>query len=145
MVIPQRLFLQVLDDYEQSRGNTSIIKYWRDVRITLGSILISMTIAEIILYAIFFYHMYQHDNDERLRRLLEPSIIQRRNKQNAVTFFGQFCSFVFEISFCIAGICAVRGDASYFVIFLLQTMCFTCMSIVEVLTSSSLRPRIFKF
>ena len=143
-VSPRSMILQILDEYEQSRGNTSIYSYWRNVRIIVALVIISMTITEITMYFIFFYQLYQHDNQERLRRLLGPKVIKLRNRTNAITFFGQFCSFTFEISVGIALIYAHMGRAPFIVTYFLRVSCFTTMSVVEVLTSNSLRPRIFK-
>ena len=145
MTFPRRLMLQLLDAYEQSRGNASIYAWFANVRIALATVCFSMTITEITIYFVFFYHLYKHDNNERLGRLLEPKVIKLRNKNNAITFFGQFCSFVFEVSFGIATICAQLGKAPWFVMILLRVGCFTTMSVVEVLTSNPLRTRVFKF
>ena len=43
-----------------------------------------MTIAEITLYCVYFHHIYRHDNNERIKRLLEPAVIRKRNRQNAM-------------------------------------------------------------
>ena len=152
MAVPRHQLLQILDDYEQSRGNGSILSYLHNVRIIFGTVMVAMTIAEITIYFVFFYHMYQDDNHGRISRLLEPHSIKLRNKNNAITFFGQFCSFMFELSFgiVIVWISAKqnsyeRTDPLYLLMFVLKTVCFTSMSAVEVLTSSQLRPRIFKW
>ena len=145
MPFPRRPVFQLLDEYEQSRGNASIYAWFANVRIAVITVLLSMTITEITVYFVFFYHLYKHDNNERLVRLLEPKVIKLRNKTNAITFFGQFCSFVFEVSFGIATICAQLGKAPWFAMILLRVGCFTTMSVVEVVTSNPLRPRVFKF
>ena len=144
MAFPRHQLLQILDDYEQSRGNASIISYFRNVRIMSGFVLMSPTIAEIIIYFIFFHYIYIHGNGERLRRLLEPTVIKLRNRTNAITFFGQFCSFVFELSSAIFIICALKGwGEAWGVIFVLKLTCFTSISMIEVFTSGTLRPRLF--
>ena len=144
MHVPRRLILELLDEYEQSRGNTSIYLYWRNIRMIVALLTISMIIAEIVLYSVFFHHLYRHDNSENLRHMLDASIIKHRNRRNAITFFAQFCSFVFEFMFLIAAILAVLGKSRWYVGFVLKVSCFTTMSIVEVLTSSALRPRVLK-
>ena len=144
MVVPDIESLQILDAYEKSRGNASIYSYWSDVRTILGFILMSVTIAEITIYFIFFHHIYRHDNNQRLARLLEPNVIKLRNRMNAITFFGQFCSFVFEFTLGIIIICAIKGYAPFWIVFSLKGIIFSSMAMVEVLTSHSLRPRIFR-
>ena len=102
-----------------------------------------MMTAEITIYVLFFHHVYRNDNGEGLRRLLEPSVIRRRNRTNAITFFAQFCSFVFEFSIGIVIISAVMGGAPFSAVYILKVISFTSMSIIEVVASNSLRQRIF--
>ena len=89
--------------------------------------------------------MYKHDNNERLARLLKPAAIKKRNRQNAMTFFGQFCAFVFEFIGGILIFMAVYGGYGYGAVHILKDASFTAISVVEVLTSSTLRPRIFRW
>ena len=86
--------------------------------------------------------MYQHDNDVRLQVLLGSKVIQRRNQRNAITFFGQFCSFAFEIGLNMVMISAVEGNASWDVVILFKMVAFTSMAIIEDLTNPSLRRRV---
>jgi len=105
----------------------------------------AMTLAEITTYCVYFHHIYLHDNSERIRRFLEPAVIRNRNKRNAITFFGQFCSFVFDIgiNICLVIATAAFGNQNglWTVFFIMKTACFTAMSMVEVLTSNNLRSR----
>ena len=130
------------DEYELSRGNASIYFHWIQCRRILFIILISATVSELIIYIIFFHHMYKHDNNGRLRILLGSKVIRRRNQRNAITFFGQFCSFAFEIGLNLLMISAVEGNASWGVVILLKMVAFTSMAIIEDLTNASLRRRV---
>ena len=108
-----------------------------------------VTISELSIYIILFRFMYLHDNSERLRRLLEPTVIRQRNKTNAITFFGQFCSFLLEVSIWMVFIFAMLIGGKYSVsllaaVSILRTISFTCMTIIEVITSSSLRSRMYE-
>ena len=47
----------------------------------------------------FFYNIYKHDNSDVLRKLLGRNTIRNRNRKNAITFLGQFGTFIIEISF----------------------------------------------
>ena len=142
LLSPSAPLLQVLDEYELGRGNASIYFHWVQGRRILFIILISATISELIIYIIFFHHMYKHDNNGRLRILLGSTVIRRRNQRNAITFFGQFCSFAFEIGLNILMISAVEGNASWGVVILLKMVAFTSMAIIEDLTNASLRRRV---
>ena len=140
--------IKLLDEYEQSRGNPSIYAYWRNVRVILSFTGACMIIVQIGIYISFFRLMFKNDNREVLRRLLGPDVIRLRNRTNAITFFGQFCSFVFEFSVIILILLAasVMKDSFYSlaIILILKSGGFTAMAIVEVLTSPTLRNRLFK-
>jgi hypothetical protein len=146
MLHPQvQILIQWLEEYNESQGDDSSILYLIVITPIILLILVAMTLAEIMIYCVYFYHIYRHDNSERLRRHLEPEVIRKRNKRNAITFFGQFCSFVFDIGI---NVCLVLATATFgkkpelwVVILSMKAACFTAMSMVEVLTSSNLRSR----
>jgi len=147
--IPQNLNLfTILDEYEQGKGGLSIYEYFIYPRIAIGGILVLMTISEIVIYIIIFRFMYLHDNTKMLRALLEPQVIRKRNKTNAITFFGQFCSFLFEVSVWITFTFAMligKGSVLLLAVFsILRTIFFTCMTIIEVMTSSPLRSFLYE-
>ena len=142
--MPANLYLlRMLDEYEQVKGGSSIYEYFIYPRIAIGGIMLFMTMSEIVIYIIFFRFIYLHDNNEKLRALLEPQVIRNRNKTNAITFFGQFCSFLFEVSIWILFTLAMmvgKGSVLLLAVFaILRTISFTCMTIIEIVTSSSLR------
>ena len=88
MMVHKRSIYEILDEYEQSRGNYSPLSYYMDVIIFCLATLILATISEIIIYVIFFDDMYKHNNSDRLRSLIGPSVIRYRNRSNAISFFG---------------------------------------------------------
>ena len=98
--------------------------------------------SEISIYVSYFHYMYKHDNNEGLGRLLEPCTIKKRNRQNALTFFGQFCAFVFELGGGLLILMAAYSGYGHGAVYILKDASFTAISIVEVLTSSILRPRL---
>ena len=150
---PHSTLLQVLDAYEQSRNNFSVYSRWSMTRRVLAIIMIIFTTTEIVLYIILFHFIYKKDNSEALRRLLEPRCIRQRNTTNAITFFGQFCSFVIELTYSIYLISNTSQEFSFndkgrmdfgLETVIIRTVGFTTISIVEVLTSKSLRSRLLK-
>ena len=60
---------------------------------------ISFKLAEIIIYVIFFHHMYKHDKNDRLRKLLGNEVINQRIQRNAMSFVSLFFSFLVEAMF----------------------------------------------
>ena len=77
---PNFNIFKILDEYEQGKGGPSIFQYFIYPRIASGGIMLLVTISELSIYIILFRFMYLHDNNERLRRLLEPNVIRQRNK-----------------------------------------------------------------
>jgi hypothetical protein len=147
MMAPKLNILQIVDAYEQSIGNTTMHNYLILVRTAIFAILLVLTSAEIIIYITFFHHMYKHDNNERLRRLLGSNAIKHRNRKNALTFFSQFCSFVLEGSLITTGIFTLWFGSSknqgYLICNQLKKITFSGAVIIEVLTSSNLRRKVF--
>ena len=144
----KRQILDLLNLYEQSRGNPSIYSYWLNVRIFIGMSLMTMTVGEIVIYVMFFHYMYRHDNTERLKYLLGTETIKTRNRANAITFLGQFGTFVFHLLYLTFVNLAV-GMSNKQNTFLGMAMIFggigfTGTSMLEVLTSAPLRRILFK-
>jgi hypothetical protein len=147
-IIPNKKVLQILDEYEQSRGNLSILSYFVKVNVGIGVVMALIIISEIVIYIIFFHHMYKYDNSETLRRILKPTVIKRRNRKNAITFIGQFFSFLFELTGLLLMVMAytIGSEANKIplVALIFRKYSFAIISMVEVLTSDVLRKRLFK-
>ena len=147
MMMPKRDVLQIVDAYEQSIGNITMQQHLLLVRTAIFIILFTLTSAEITIYIIFFYHIYKYDNNERLRRLLGANAIKHRNRKNALTFFSQFCSFVLEVSFVTTCIFSFwvgsSNNQAYFFCANLKKITLSGTVIIEVLTSSNLRRKVF--
>ena len=141
----------VLDEYEQSLGNPSIFSFWITSMLAISYSRICMVVLEVIIYFVFFYHMYRHDNNEMLRRLLDPNVTRHRNRTNAITFVGQFCSFSIELVWVILYIMTIpkdnntKGGKLIILRFIVRIISFTCIPIIEVITSKILRARIYRF
>ena len=144
-----RSMAMTLDEYGQSLGTPSIYEYWRSVRIGLTFLAIAFIVSELTIYILYFDHMYRHDNSENLRRLLEPEVITRRNRTNAITFFTQFISFLAESTWIllviITSLIGSHQNGLDFIRHIADTVTFASIAIIEVLLSSVLRPRVFIF
>ena len=147
-MIPKLQVLEILDEYKQSRGHLSIMSYYITVVGVDGAVMAFMVILEIIIYVIFFHYMYTHDNSERLRRILEPKVIKGRNRQNGITFIGQCCSFVVELTglllLAAAFTIGSRDNKLPLIAIVFTRFSFAIISMVEALTSDVLRKRLFK-
>jgi hypothetical protein len=143
MIGPKFNILQLLDEYEQSRGNVAILPYFVNAQIVVVFIMIFAMISELLIYIMFFHYMYQHDNKEILRKLLDQNVIKLRNRANAITFFGQFCSFMLEITVLVLFIIFFATESSIAIAIEFKRMSFVLIGVVEVLTSNVLRLRMF--
>ena len=145
MMVPKLWILQMLDEYEQSRNNLPIMPYFAKVHIAIGFSMIFAIILEIFIYGIFFHHMYLHNNRKILGDLLEPAVIKRRNRKNAISFFGEFCSFFIQLTVVSLMLMSYTygspNNGLHMIAMAFWRMSFAIMSLVEVLLSNILRKR----
>ena len=98
-------------------------------------------VAELVCYLVFFGHYYLHDREMLKKKILKADVIQVRHQKNAITFLGQFWTFMTE---CIVlSLVAIslneQSDISYRVYSIIGFwMEFGLVSVVEVWTSQSL-------
>ena len=148
MMVHKLSIYELLDEYEQSRGNSSPLSHYRNVIIVCLATLILATISEIIIYVIFFHDMYKHNNSDRLRSLIGPSVIRYRNRSNAISFFGQFCSFACELTLLILFFFAIQFGTPQNILHTFAItfwrLKFSAMAMIEVLTSNTLRARLIQ-
>ena len=139
------VFQAILTAYDRSRGNN--LPFTSLYLQATGFVLILMTTAEILIYVMFFHHVYRNDNKEGLRRLLDPTVIKARNRNSAISFLGQFLAFLCEIGFLVLLlIMDVTTKSNWRAVvpwFLCRAVIFAVLSIVEVTTSNTLRSRLF--
>ena len=146
--LKDKSILKLIDNYQQSHGEKSLFSLWHVSRTITLKILAIMTVAEISIYSFLFHYMYKHDNNERLKRLLNPGAIRQRNRTNLLTFVGHFCLFVLKLALNIIFVLAVlfgdRGNGLWMISLMIKTISFAIISSVEVLMSASLRQRLCK-
>ena len=108
MTFPYGHVLDILDAYTVSHGNDSILIYQTPLHLLGASFYLLMIIIELIIYLIFFCHLFLHDNSDGIKLLLESEIIKRRNTRNVLTFFSHFCSFVAEFILTVVLMIAIK-------------------------------------
>ena len=141
MLIPRDEMLDLLDEYVQSLGRPPLKENFELYIALLSLAGILITVIEICIYTCFFHHLYKHQNSEKIIRLLDQETIKRRNKRNAVSFFGQFCSFCIEISLMIVILLVTANKQHTTLFFFVKFTGFTLMATIDVLTSNLLRRR----
>jgi hypothetical protein len=55
-----------------------------------------VTLLEVYSFVILFHHLYNHNNRVAIN-ILSPSVVQQRNRTNAVTLAGQFAGWIMEV------------------------------------------------
>ena len=139
VMIPGSDFLEVIGEYQKSLGRFQSYVYLNQLRRYLGMAMVLMTLAELTIYIFFFRHLYIHDNSDTLLKALGASAIKTRNKRNALTFFAQFCSFIFEISFMIlmllASLATPNKSHAYLLAIFWKKISFAVVAVLEVRTS----------
>ena len=143
---PKRILLQLLDEYELSRGNESIHTFYVSVRMYLGILDMFCVMCTMTIYIMFFRITYKNNNNENLKKLLDPEVIRRRNERNSITFFGLFCSFVLQmivVTLFMIQVAFGTPENQLFDIFLmLRTTLFAGIAVIKVLTSKYLRSKL---
>ena len=75
-------------------------------------------------------------------------MIKGRNRRNAITFFGEFCSFVVELAgLLLIAVAYTIGTQSNQLILIANAywrISFTIKPMVEVITSDELRAKIYR-
>ena len=135
--------LETLDTYRQSIGNQPFLSYHKMHRISLAFFSIAATLSEVFIYVVFFHHMYKHDNNERLRKLLGNEVISERNRKNAISFLSLFFSFLVELFFLIIvyffAIFEKKDNVGF--ILPIRTISLAAIAVVEAVTSCALRSK----
>ena len=132
-------FRSVLHEYGILRGTISFEP--EHVPGVVLFICMLCVVVELVCYLVFFGHLYRHDREMLKKKRLKSEVIRRRNQKNAITFFGQFWTFLTECTCLSLVIISIGGksDIMYRVIAIIAFWIeFGIVSIVEVWTSGSL-------
>ena len=131
--------MDVLDVYNQASGNQSFFDFHVMIRGSFFVFLIFLTIVEIVIYFVFFRHLYKHDNKEVFIKLLGTKAIRERNAKNAMSFISLFLSFIVEMAFLILAAFFWFGNDRFLIPIVARKFSLTFVAIVEVITSKNLR------
>ena len=139
VMIPGSDFLEVIGGYQKTLGSFQSYLYLNQLRRYLSMTMVFLTLAELTIYIFFFRHLYIHDNSDTLLSALGATAIKTRNKRNALTFFAQFCSFIFEISFMLllflASLATPNKSHAYLLAIFWKKIAFAVVAVLEVRTS----------
>ena len=98
-------------------------------------------VAELVCYVAFFGQFYFHDREMLKKKILKADVIQRRNQKNAITFLGQFWTFMTECIIVILVFMSLneKSDISYRAFAVIGFWIeFGIVSVVDVCASESL-------
>jgi hypothetical protein len=102
-------------------------------------------ITEILCYFLLFDYIYHH-NKNIGATVLQPEVIRQQNRKNAITIVGQFCSWIFELSyFFLLIFFATRPyhDHRREIASIIKLSEFSFIPLVQILTTSSLKQFVF--
>jgi hypothetical protein len=78
------------------QNKSYIIEYEKTAKLFVGAVTLSLTLAEITCYTKLYIFIYQKDNG-RIKDIVKSSVINKRNKTNAISLSGQFAGWLMEI------------------------------------------------
>ena len=84
---------QTLIDYRLTTDN--LISTSDDFQKIAVSATLMIMLLELMIYIYIGYWRYRHENGD-ITKLLDPTVTKRRNKNNIITFMGQFYEFIVE-------------------------------------------------
>ena len=130
---------EIIHEYSLSRGTITLLP---DVmpKIIVVSIFFGLLI-EVACYAIVFHTMYAHDKEMLRLKRIPAREARKRYRRNAITFLGQFYSFVVEsgVTMILGYTMLEQSDISYrLFIVIYRWVEFGILSIVEVMSSENL-------
>ena len=82
------------------QNKSYILKYENAAKLFVGAVTLSLTFAEIACYTKLYLFMYKKDNG-RIKKIVNSSVINKRNKTNAITLSGQFAGWIMEIWYIV--------------------------------------------
>ncbi len=100
-----------------------------------------VTLVELVCYAAFFEYVFRHDNYLAIG-IVPASVIQHRNKTNAVSMFGQVLSWFMEVWYILlVGILStfVKMEFLRGVFVLIKCSEYCLVPMVQILTSAPIR------
>ena len=136
--------MDLLDTYRQSLGYDANLDRSTLVKQTTVTLVLALELIELVIYVVFFRHIYKHDNDEKIKKLLGVDEVKRRNIRNGLSFFSLFCSFFTKIVFFILVLVFINfttSESKYVILAVrfLRPFSLVTMAIIEVSTSSQLK------
>ena len=133
-------FREILHGYSVIRGN--VIPQHELIPKLILLVCLVCTVTELVCYLVIFGHLYLHKRAMMKRKVMESEVLKRRQQKNAITFLGQFWTFITEcIVFLLMGY--TMNKKSHLIYRLVAVIGlwveFGFVSIVEVMTSQNLR------
>ena len=102
-------------------------------------------IIELVCYLVLFHYIYHH-NKSIGAIVLRPELIHQRNRKNAITMVGQFCSWILELSyFFLLIFFATRlyHDQRREIASIIKLSEFSFIPLVQIITTSSMTQFVF--
>ena len=133
-------FREILHEYSLIRG--TVIPQSELIPKLMLMISLTCVVAELGCYLTFFGYLYVHNRAMMKKKVMEPGVLERRQQKNAITFLGQFWTFVVEFLMYLVAMFSMSKQTpiTYRLVIIIGFWVeFGFVSIVEVMTSQNLR------
>ena len=109
--------------------------------ISLNMLAVGLNLIQLCCYAIFFCHVFYHDNRVAIQ-VVKREVIRQRNRSNAISMAGLFATWVIELAF-YSWILFFRARSNYGQLREMSTIIkmaeFVLIPTVQIFTSPPLR------
>ena len=133
-------FREILHEYSLLRG-TVTTEPETIPKVVLWT-LFAFVLVELLCYLVFFGYLFHHNQAIMKKKILEREDIERRHRKNAISFLGQFWTFLIELLVCIGMIFSMQKKTHIglrLVVIFGVWVEFGVVSVIEVMVSKSLQ------
>ena len=136
-------FREVIYYYSLIRG--SLTPRGEEATRVCSLVAMAGVVGELICYVLFFQHLYSHDEKMLTSKALSVRQVKKRHQQNAISFIGQFYTFLVKLTNIMFLIYTLNesSHAGWRMIFHIYIRIqFGIYSVVEVMTSQQLKDKL---
>ena len=133
-------FREILHEYSFIRG--TVIHQHELIPKLILLISLACVVAQLGCYLAIFGHLHVHNSAMMKKNIMDPGVLERRQQKNAITFLGQFYTFIAEFLVYLALMYTMleKSNSAYRLVVIIGFFVdFGLVSIVEVMTSQNLR------
>jgi hypothetical protein len=103
-------------------------------------------LVELSCYVVIFAYIYRHNTTVAIS-LLDAKVIRQRNRQNAISFAGQFATWLLQTFYIVATAVVINISKTGYsreLAVVLKTSEFLLVPLIQIFTSPPLKRFVFK-